>query len=351
MKVNKIKCENFIVYRKENEFSAWPRNCGVYKYKGDEIVVNFFTRTCNYQTKEEVGHGYEPPDNSSRIMQIRSKDGGKNWNNSKKILTPINLGKGETENINFLSPKEFNFKNPDFMLIAIKNNLFFSDDRGKTLYGPCRLPSFGYDFNWARPDYVVREDGALILFSTVNCSDGKEGKPIAIISKNNGLSWEILSYISSEKNDYMQIMPSGIILPDGKILCAIRCQRYRHGYSFWSECYISEDSGRSWQFLSRINDIGSPCHLLLLKDGRILATYGYRSYPFGIRCSISEDYGKTWKNEFIIRDDGGSWDLGYPVSIQLDSGKILTFYYFNDKNDKIQVDGGVRYIAGSIFEI
>ncbi|HXK45750.1 MAG TPA: sialidase family protein, partial [bacterium] len=111
------------------------------------------------------------------------------------------------------------------------------------------------------------------------------------------------------------------------------------------------DGGRHWQFLSRINDLGSPCHLLLLDDGRILATYGYRSYPFGIRCSISEDEGNTWKHELIIRDDGGSWDLGYPVSIQLDSGEIVSVYYFNDKNDSIQQDGGVRYIAGSIYKL
>ncbi|MCM8814983.1 MAG: glycoside hydrolase [Candidatus Omnitrophica bacterium] len=347
----KIKSENFAVYRKEDEFSAWPRNCGVYKYSGNEIVVNFFTRTCHYKTKEEVGHGYAPPDNSSRIVRIRSKDGCKTWSQPETIMSSVNLGYATPEQANFLEPKEFDFKNPDFMLIAIKNKLFFSQDRGNSIYGPCRLPGFGYEAIWSRPDYVVREDGALILFGTVNCSDGREGKPVVIVSKNNGISWELFSYISEEKKDYMQIMPSGVILPSGKIVCAVRCQRYKHGYSFWSECYVSEDNGRTWRFMSRINDLGSPCHLLLLEDGRILATYGYRSYPFGIRISISEDEGRTWKNEYILRDDGGSWDLGYPVSVQLDSGEIFSVYYFNDRNDRLQQDGGVRYIAGSIYRV
>ncbi|HOL36170.1 MAG TPA: sialidase family protein [bacterium] len=348
---NKLKVEHFIVYRKNDEFSAWPRNCGVYKYRGDEIVVNFSTRTCYYKTREEVGHGYSPPDCSSRIVKVRSTNGGRTWSQPEKIISSVNLGYHTPEQVSFLEPKEFDFTNPDFMLIAIKNQLFFSWDRGHNIYGPCRLPGFGYDIIWPRPDYVVRDDGALILFATVNCNDGREGKPIAIISKNNGISWELFSYISEEKSEYMQIMPSGIILPSGRMLCAIRCQRYKYGYSFWSECYASEDGGRHWRFLSRINDLGSPCHLLLLDDGRILATYGYRSYPFGIRCSISEDEGNTWKHELIIRDDGGSWDLGYPVSIQLDSGEIVSVYYFNDKNDSIQQDGGVRYIAGSIYKL
>lgn len=349
--VEKIKAENFAVYRKENEFSAWPRNCGVYKYKNDEIIVGFLTRTCYYKTREEVAHGYSPADCSSRIVQMRSKDGGKTWDEPKKIIPSMNLGYSTLEQVSFLEPKEFDFKNPDFMFIAIKNQVFFSQDRGHNIYGPCRLPSFGYDTIWPRPDYVIRDDGALILFGTVNCSDGKEGKPVAIISKNKGISWELFSYISYEKNDYMQIMPSGVILPSGKIICAVRCQRYRYSYSFWAECYVSEDMGRTWNFLSRINDIGSPCHLLLLEDGRVLASYGYRSRPFGIRISVSEDEGKTWKNEFILRDDGGSWDLGYPVSVQLDSGEIFTVYYFNNKNDKIWQDGGVRHIAASVYSL
>lgn len=349
--LKKIESENFIVYRKENEFSAWPRNCGVYRYKNDEIVVNFFTRSCHYKTKEEVAHNFIPPDCSSRIVQIRSKNDCKKWTEPEKIITSLDLGHGTPELVNFLEPKEFDFKNPDFMLIAIKNRIFFSHDRGKSIYGPCRLPTFGYDWIWSRPDYVVREDGALILFGTVNCSDGKEVKPVAIISKNGGISWELFSYIAEEKSDYMQIMPSGVILPSGKILCAVRCQRHRYGYSFWSECYVSEDGGKTWQFLSRINDLGSPCHLLLLKDGRILATYGYRSYPFGIRISISENEGKTWKNEYILRDDGGSWDLGYPVSVQIENSEIFSVYYFNDRNNKTWQDGGVRYIAGSIYRV
>ncbi len=199
----KIRCENFVVYRKEDEFSAWPRNCGVYKYEGDEVVVNFFTRTCHYKTREEVYHNYVPPDCSSRIVQIRSKDGCKTWTEPKKIVPSLNLGQGAPELVSFLEPREFDFKNPDFMLIAIKNELFFSQNRGNSIYGPCRLPAFGYDWIWPRPDYVVRKDGALILFGTVNRSDGQEGKPVAIISKNGGISWELFFlYCRGEKGLY-----------------------------------------------------------------------------------------------------------------------------------------------------
>lgn len=45
-------------------------------------------------------------------------------------------------------------------------------------------------------------------------------------------------------------------------------------------------------------------------------------------AAISED-GVTWKkeNEIIIRNDAPKQDLGYPVSIELEPGKILSVYY------------------------
>ncbi len=54
---------------------------------------------------------------------------------------------------------------------------------------------------------------------------------------------------------------------------------------------------------------------------------------------------RTWGPEIILRDDGGSWDLGYPNAIEQEPGKVLAIYYFNSKDDPIQMNGGVRHIA------
>ena len=88
-----------------------------------------------------------------------------------------------------------------------------------------------------------------------------------------------------------------------------------------------------------------------MPDGRIVAVYGYRLMPSGIRASVSEDGGKTWGPEIIVRDDGGSWDLGYPNSWLVDDRTIGTLYYFNSKDDPVQANGGVRHIQRSIFTI
>jgi hypothetical protein len=144
--------------------------------------------------------------------------------------------------------------------------------------------------------------------------------------------------------------PRGYMLADGRMLCVLRSQRDPRGV-MWTEIYSSDDGGRTWQFLSRVNDFGSPGSLVVKKDGRLVMVYGYRLAPQGIRAKVSEDGGKTWGPELIVRDDGGSWDLGYPNAWETDDGKIGTIYYFNSKDDPVQVNGGVRHIVRTIFSI
>ena len=60
-----------------------------------------------------------------------------------------------------------------------------------------------------------------------------------------------------------------------------------------------------------------------------------------------------------MRDDGGSWDVGYPRVWEAAPGRIGPIYYFNSKDDPMQVNpvgtpwgaGGVRFIARSFFSI
>lgn len=50
--------------------------------------------------------------------------------------------------------------------------------------------------------------------------------------------------------------------------------------------------------------------------------------------------------EWVIRDNGGGWDLGYTSAVRLQDGKVLVVYYYVDEKKL-----GTRYIAGTILEI
>jgi hypothetical protein len=108
----------------------------------------------------------------------------------------------------------------------------------------------------------------------------------------------------------------------------------------------SRDGGKSFDQWVSMGFQGHPLHALRLPDDRVLLTYGYRHRPYGIRARVlnSECTDFATAPETILRTDGGNTDLGYPWSVIIDKHRALIVYYFN-------VDGGSRYIAGTVVEI
>jgi hypothetical protein len=104
----------------------------------------------------------------------------------------------------------------------------------------------------------------------------------------------------------------------------------------------SDDGGRTWSQPLRTEIWGYPPHLLRLRDGRVLCTYGHRRDPLGVQAVISADGGRSWDvpHRAILRRDGEtrrrgdreSRDLGYPVSIEIAEGRIFTAYYLTKDN-------------------
>lgn len=56
-------------------------------------------------------------------------------------------------------------------------------------------------------------------------------------------------------------------------------------------------------------------------------TYGYRRKPYGNQARISSDNGQTWSEPMTISADGLGGDLGYPSTVELDDGTLLTVWY------------------------
>ena len=344
-----VAAEHAIVHRHADRFAAWPFNGGLWKYAGDEVVVSFNSRTCHYREKYEVDHGYSPRGVNGPLL-VRSRDGGATWT-EQEFTAALDLdARLRSGGIPLSYDTALDLRHPDLLLGHYGFCVILSLDRGRTFTRTCRLPSARFLQVMGRPDYVIRPDGACVLFSTVSTTSGVEGRPVVYITRNGARTWEFLNFMTEEPRFHMKIMPSGVWLPGGTLLAAVRVQMEGAAYSLWSEVYASEDGGATWQFRGRVSDLGAPCHLLLLDDGRVLATYGYRTAPFGIRARLSADEGRNWGPELILRDDGGSWDLGYAKTVQLDGGDLLSLYYFNDQNDPVQLSGGVRYIAASRWQ-
>lgn len=121
--------------------------------------------------------------------------------------------------------------------------------------------------------------------------------------------------------------PHVIELPDGTLYGTIRAQGegVEHGFTVYST--VSKDGGRTWSVWRCLNISGSPPHLLLHSSGALVCVFGRREAPFGERAIVSYDMGETWQDEYVLDDRADDIDLGYPSSVELDDGSILTVYY------------------------
>jgi len=236
---------------------------------------------------------------------------------------------------------------------------FLTRDCGHTWEGPHILPTRGelpimprqgLETITAAPAYLRRSDGTVLFFVNARSSEGVRLGPLVLASYDGGVEWMFLSYLAPKYQTPVGIMPAPALLPDGRIVAALRCGSPLIQVQ-WTEILSSDDDGLTWRFLSRVNEWGAPAHLLVLRDGRLLCTYGRRVPPYGIRAKVSEDRGESWGTELIIRDDGGSWDLGYPTTALRNDGKVIAVYYINTRDDVVNCCGGVRHISASIFEV
>jgi BNR repeat-like domain len=209
---------------------------------------------------------------------------------------------------------------------------------------PFRLPLFGQAGIAGRTDYVVNGPADCMLFLTASKADRREGRPLCVRTTDGGRSWRFISWIGPEPAGFA-IMPATLRLNERELLSAIR---RREGAGHWIETYRSADDGQSWKRdTTPASDLGegNPASLIRLSDGRICLTYGHRASPFSIRARLSRDGGHTWEPELNLRGDGGGRDMGYPRSVQRPDGKVVTVYYFWDRET-----GPERYVAATIWD-
>lgn len=372
--------DHAVVYRREDEFCSWPYTMGFWETADGDFLQSFLSLTVVYDDPNNINHdNLAARATDRRMVTVRSKDRGRTWNGDNPIINMLDRGNdgGAVERLEQIAPVNYldknvlisnfgqNFGKPD-----ARTYIQISKDSGETWSPKSFLPLDGLSSLTGLNSYLVRPDGRCLLFMFESAEDGWNRRPLVYGSLDGGTEFRFMSFITPQHDPKAEasgdwktshafgghrwFYPRAIMLPNGRILCTLRCQRDPRG-TMWTEVYKSDDGGRTWAFLSRLNDWGAPGSMVRMSDGRLVVVYGYRLPKFGIRAVVSEDEGATWGSEIIVRDDGGSWDVGYPNAYEVEPGRIGAIYYFNSKDDPMQVvggsKGGVRHIARSIFTV
>lgn len=206
-----------------------------------------------------------------------------------------------------------------------------STDGGKTWEKPVRT------YGSANHGGIQLKDGRLLMISRRWGAEGNfhPQDPISKTvkheltveeSKDNAKSWnKIANLFPGDHTDITLFHePHVVETASGKLVAQFRC--HLKGTPLYQA--ESTDGGKTWSPMRQLPIHGLPPHLICLADNKLLTVYGRRFGDYGEYGCISDDEGKTWDVENEIKITGHfNNDLGYPASVQLKDGFILTVYY------------------------
>jgi photosystem II stability/assembly factor-like uncharacterized protein len=333
--LNYIDGEQSVVCAVKDKYHAWPT---VTKLKSGELITVF--------SGDRVGHVCP----SGKVQLVRSSDNGKTWTKPETIFSSDTVDcrdagiqelKDGTLILNFFTSIAYYrsgskayakyFKSRDKKKVAdeLGDWTMRSTDGGKTWTDKVRMPA-------SLPHNVIElKDGRLAALGVRGRGwDAKykheqylpkEPEFVFQTSSDGGRSWKIESVVPGFIGGLCE--PHLIEMEDGALVGFVRysTDAATDRVSLQTESY---DGGKTWSKPHSNGPVGCPVHLIHPKDGRILATYAKRDKKIGgVYAAFSSDGGKTpWKDETLLYS-WFAWDFGYPSSVQLDDGSILTVFY------------------------
>ena len=353
------KVKDVVIYRDSMYYSAFP---SVVKLDDGKLLVAF-RRAPNHQM---MGFNrYSHIDLCSQLVSVTSSDGGNTWSSSPQLMFAHPFGGSQDPcmiklfNGDILCTSYLWVQLGEGLLEEYKGRvvgdghytfaggyLIRSNDDGKTWQGPIdpgsplpiehRSTMLGKMPLYNRGALCQAQEGT--IYWAVACDNPQGGFSVYLVeSKDNGITWQYRSTIADDPK--ISFNETSIIqTPKGDLVAFMR------SFDLDDHACIarSTDGGKSFTW-SDMGFQGHPLNALQLPDGHWLLTYGYRHEPYGIRARIMDSECHTWSDEIVLREDGGSTDLGYSWPVLLDDHHALVVYYFNYEGNR-----GTRGIEGTI---
>lgn len=272
-----------------------------------------------------------------RLELVRSTDGGKSWS------APWTAVDGEFDDRN---PAMGQLKDGTIVLAyAIasgydETGLKFKGNRGERIFdGVYLVFSKDNGMTWSKPvrdetiyrfysgkghispygKIIQLPDGTVVMAVYFEFFDARGNQSFVFRSKDGGRTWGEPALLGEHFNE------TGILrMKDGRLLAAMRSEKGGH-----IAITESTDQGKTWSKANQItSDSEHPADLIQLRDGRVLMVFGERNAPRGVHAMISTD-GRTWEKgkHIVLADDSPNGDCGYPSSVEVGKGKVVTVYY------------------------
>ena len=210
-----------------------------------------------------------------------------------------------------------------------------STDHGYSFESSIKIDCGPYRDGYTRTGVVELSDGR-VAYAITEVDTPHDIHTYIVFSGDGGRTWTS-PVLVAESPDYTFDEPDVAEVAPGEFYCILR----NNGPDGNLHGCRSADGGQTWSSPEPTPMFGHPGQLLVLRDGRLLCSYGRRKPPFGIRACISEDGGRTWQidREIVVRDDMPNGDLGYPTTIEYGPGLLFCCYYGQEPDGITSIQG------------
>ena len=357
------KIKDSIIYQDKAFHCAFP---SMVKRPDGELLLAF-RRAPDRRNFGETHYTHTDP--NSYLMLVRSRDGGETWTPTPELMYANPFGGSQdpcmvqlkdgsilctTYGWAWLPPKEAQTLHDTFnqgSFAFLGGSILRSQNGGHTWQTPIVPPPvpdaraldiFGKPtpaFN--RGAMCEGRNGKLYWVVTAKVANSKASSTHLMISSDKGDTWQYSCPVASDEK--ITFNESSLYeTPKGALVAFMRSE------NFGDHTVIARslDGGKSFGAWEDAGFLGHPHYALRLPDQRVLLVYGYRHAPMGVRARILDPECTDFRTapEIILRDDGGSVDLGYPWAVTLPHNRVLVVYYFNQGD-------GTRFIGGTFLEI
>jgi hypothetical protein len=262
---------------------------------------------------------------AGRLDWIRSTDGGKTWSAPTVIvdsewddrIPAVGVMPDGAIVVAWAEASTYNEKGEfDVEAGAYTPKFSISTDAGAAWSKP-KLLEASFDNGSPYGRIIVLADGTALMSMYQFPSDAT----CILRSTDKGRTWGDATELPG--HDETALLEK----PDGNLLAFTRAEGSgTHGLDLAE----STDGGRTWcEPLPHLKPHQWPFDACISPDGGILLTYGCRIGPYGVGAVLSHDGGETWRfsHRVFLAWDSESTDTGYPSTVLLDDGTIVTMYY------------------------
>ncbi len=331
------KVGDTIIYKDDKFYSSFP---SIVRRPDGELLVAF-RRAPERRLLGERGTTHTDP--NSYLVLVRSRDDGKSWSPTPELIYAHPFGGSQDPcmvplsdgsilcssygwallQTNAAARLKDAFRHGSFVFLggymvrsrdgghSWQGPIIPPPTPGETVLGPYGQPVPAYN----RGAMCQGKDGKLywVVTSKTKTMPGKQGTHL-LISTDGGDTWTYSCLVAAdEKVTFSET--SLYETPKGALVAFMRTA----DFDDHTTVARSTDHGKSFQPWEDAGFQGHPHYALRLPDQRVLLVYGYRHPPFGIRARVldAECANLTSAPEIVLRDDGGSGDLGYPWATML----------------------------------